>query len=278
MHQRLSDLLVHQGLPTQPGLDLVRFLEPVAPLELSVHSHRGGVGAMINGDGPDYCERVLRLMAHFGLQNAGRPDLARATLWMNRFEGRRVFLKVDFGASGPREISLYFRRRPPVETVLQWLNQDGVDRKSLLGIAHTAQILGCPKVHFVAQSWTLEGESRALEHKLYFAQPPGAPGWQRTLAWLPTRSIPQATIARLQELELEDAQRFASIRIGAEGLKDGAKLDIGEPSAELVGLLAATDAVGQGRILSLMQSGPVDYLGWDVTAGAQGVGLYSTRG
>lgn len=321
MHQRLLDLLTHQGLPTQPGQDLLRFLEPVRPLEYSVHSHRVGVGAMINGDGPEHCERLLRVMAHFG-----HPDLGRATLWMNRFEGRRVFLKVDFGAKGPEEISLYFRRRPPVETVLQWLNQDGVDRQSLLGIAHTAQFLGCPKVHFVAQSWTLEspgsvrpaeasaarkpkvgpqvtatrrdgfarsgaGGSKAAvldesapearqqdsEYKLYFAQPPGLSGWQRTLAWLPTRAVPEATIARLQELELQDAGRFASIRLGPDGLKDGAKLDVSEPSAELVALLSATDGPGQGRILSLMQSGPIDYLGWDVTAGAQGVGLYSTR-
>jgi hypothetical protein len=321
MHQRLLDLLTHQGLPTQPGQDLLRFLEPVGPLEYSVHSHRIGVGAMINGDGPDHCGRVLRLLAHFG-----HPDLGRATLWIQRFEGRRVFLKVDFGARGPREISLYFRRRPPVETVLQWLNQDGVDRKSLLGIAHTAQVLGCPKVHFVAQSWTLEspgsvrpaeasaatkpkvgpqvtatrrdgfarsgaGGSKAAvldesapearqqhsEHKLYFAQPPGLPGWQRMLAWLPSLSVPQTTVARVNELELQDANRFLSIRLGPDGLKDGAKLDVAEPTAELVGLLSATDAPGQGRILSLMQSGPIDYLGWDVTAGAQGVGLYSTR-
>ena len=315
MHKRLTDLLTHQGLPTQPGLDLLRLLEPVQPLEYSVHSHRVGVGAMVNGDGPDHCQRVLRVMAHFG-----HPDLGRATEWMERFEGRRVFMKVDFGPQGPSELSLYFRRRPPVEKVLQWLNQDGVDRKSLLGIAHTAQILSCPKVHFVAQSWTLEGEESGLdcpaeasastkpkvgpqvtptrvdgfarseagpsapearqrnsEHKLYFAQPPGLLGWQRTLAWLATRSVPEATIVRLQELDLQDSQRFASIRLGPEGLKDGAKLDIAEPTPELLGLLSATDASGQGRILSLMQSGPIDYLAWDVTAGAQGVGLYSTR-
>ena len=142
---------------------------------------------------------------------------------MNRFEGRRVFLKVDLGPQGPKELSLYFRRRTPVETVLQWLNQDGLDREGLLYIAQTAQILGCPKVHFVAQSWELdsgaletEAGHGASEHKLYFAQPPGRPGWQRTLSWLPTRSVPKATIARLQELELQDAQRFASIRLSCE--------------------------------------------------------------
>ena len=279
MHKRLTDLLTHQGLPTQPAQDLLRLLEPVQPLEYSVHSHRVGVGAMVNGDGLEHCARVLRVMAHFGFGGLGR---ARA--WMNRFEGRRVFLKVDLGPQGPKELSLYFRRRTPVETVLQWLNQDGLDREGLLCIAQTAQILGCPKVHFVAQSWELdsgaletEAGHGASEHKLYFAQPPGRPGWQRTLSWLPTRSVPKATIARLQELELQDAQRFASIRLGPEGLKDGAKLDIAEPSSELVGLLSATDAPGQGRLHSLMQSGPIDYLGWDVTAGAQGVGLYSTR-
>ncbi len=270
MHQRLHDLLAHQGLPAEPGQDLIRLLEPVHPLEYSVHSHRIGVGAMVNGDGPEHCQRVLRVMAHFGL-----GDLKGAIRWIERFGGRRVFLKVDFGPQGAKELSLYFRRRPPVESVLQWLNQDGVDRESLLAIAHAAQYLSCPKAHFVAQSWELErGE---VERKVYFTQPPGRLGWVRTVAWLGTRGVPQDTLTQLQSLELEDAQRFVSLRIGAQGVKPGAKMDIAEPSPALTGLLSTTDAVGEARVLSLMQSGPVDYLGWDVSEGAQGVGLYSTR-
>lgn len=127
------------------------------------------VGLMVRGEGLGFTTRVQRLMRVWNMPEAGITHHAALAAM---FEHKRAFLKLEWHPAEATDqsdhlLAFYFRRRPQVKTVLEYLQQHGVHLDILEGVANVARLLNKNSVHFVA---TALRPGHHVRHKLYFSQ------------------------------------------------------------------------------------------------------------
>lgn len=267
MSTRLSALAAQLGVAQEPVDALVTSLAGGRPPELSVSLQSKGLGAMFRGEDPAFSQRALQLAEAWGFSDAARATLSQDAA---RFEHRRAFFKVDFGEDGVRELSMYWRRRPPMDRVLSWLCEIGSTPEDILRVTQAAQLLTSPNLHFWARSYGKDGQARI---KLYWTQRGEPRLWPGVERLLTLQGVDPACLSAVDR----SLDRFLSLELDAQGhVLPGAKLDLHGASVELAGSFGA-GVGGQERALALLRTGPLDYVGLRLGAGVEQVKLYSTR-
>jgi len=125
------------------------------------------VGMMTRGEGAGFTERVASALRSLDMPPASREH---HRFLAGMFGDRRGFFKVEWhrraGGVVPAA-SCYFRRRPPLDDVLDALGRRGLDRAIQDQLRVLAFALEKRTVHFVAAGF-LPGAP--VYHKLYFSQ------------------------------------------------------------------------------------------------------------
>lgn len=127
------------------------------------------VGFMTRGEGPMFTERVRLALEQLDLPAAARAHHQALAQW---FEHKRGFFKAEWHSAGPGLpleplAAIYFRRRPPVEAVLERLDGWGVPAAVASAAAELGAILEKETIHFVSAAFR---PGHPVHHKLYFSQ------------------------------------------------------------------------------------------------------------
>ena len=126
-------------------------------------------GLMFRGEGPQFTARVQRQLRAWRMPNEG---LAHYASLVELFEHKRAFLKLEWQQAeqigqDDHLVAVYFRRRPAVRKIMEYLHRHGVQVDILEQAAHLAQLLEKDSVHFVSAAMC---PGQAVRHKLYFSQ------------------------------------------------------------------------------------------------------------
>lgn len=122
------------------------------------------IGIMFRGQGEAFTAKALRWLERWEMS---ADDIAYYQEMARIYQHTNAFLKLEWHPDGQRQISAYFRRRPPLRRVLHYYFQMGIDKEALRRILWVAQTLQKETVHFVAASFR---KNSPLRHKLYFSQ------------------------------------------------------------------------------------------------------------
>ncbi|HEY7035536.1 MAG TPA: hypothetical protein VH482_29620 [Thermomicrobiales bacterium] len=127
------------------------------------------IGLMVRGDGEGFTDRAERLMRAWEMPEGAIAAYRALAEWLDHTNG---FLKLEWHPTRDvdgygRLIAYYFRRRPPVGEVVDYLGGQGVAPEILARVVEFADLLEKRSIHFVAAAMR---PGRELRHKLYFSQ------------------------------------------------------------------------------------------------------------
>ena len=268
---RLGMVLAALDIPWPTVIPYVRrFPEELnGYLEISMDPQQGSMGLMTRSSGKDYAFRVARSMELDGVHEA---SLRRFLVLSRHFAHTNLFYKVEFGSDGSREHSCYFRRRPPLDVALTWLQSYHAPPSLLERVQAVARMLHKRTVHFLGVALPLGG---APVLKVYFSQSASQDSWGRVRAVAHSLGLSDADWSPLeaQRAALSGHTLFLSLGVADGALLPGLKLDVhGVDTDPVAALMAAAGATPEpmerlGLLPAVFEQPRHDYVGIRLTPG-----------